>query len=55
MKPTPLEIAESVDMLRVLENGIKVKMAKTKYSTKAVDTKDDLLKVEEIMKQGHGN
>lgn len=51
MEPTPLEIIESVDMMRILENGMKVKMISTKYITKAVDTKEDLDKVVEIMKQ----
>jgi len=31
LEPTPLEIAESVDMLRVLEYGFKVKMIQTKH------------------------
>lgn len=50
MEPTPLEIIESVDMMRILENGMKVKMIDTEYSTKAVDTEEDLNKVIEIMK-----
>ena len=45
MNPTPLEISESIDMLRVLEHGIKVRMAPTKHSTQAVDTPEDLAKV----------
>ena len=49
LAPTPLEIAESVDMMRVLEHGKKVKMVPTKYQTYPVDTKEDLLRVEEIM------
>ena len=49
MKPTPLEIVESVDMMRILQNGLKVKMIPTKYNTFAVDTKADLLKVEKLM------
>jgi 3-deoxy-manno-octulosonate cytidylyltransferase (CMP-KDO synthetase) len=49
MEPTPLEIAESVDMMRVLEHGMKVKMVPTKYNTKAVDTKEDLQHVEQLM------
>ena len=49
MEPTPLEIAESVDMMRVLEHGMKVKMVPTKYNTKAVDTKEDLQHVERLM------
>ncbi len=51
MKPTPLEIAESVDMMRVLENGFKVYMAKTKYDSKAVDTPKDLKIVEMLLKK----
>lgn len=51
MEPTPLEIIESVDMMRILENGKKVKMVPTKYITKAVDTMDDLHQVENMMVQ----
>ena len=49
MEQTPLEIIESVDMMRIVENGLKIKMVKTKYSTHAVDTKDDLHHVEALM------
>jgi 3-deoxy-manno-octulosonate cytidylyltransferase (CMP-KDO synthetase) len=49
MKPTPLEIAESVDMMRVLEHGMKVKMIPTKHNTKAVDTQEDLNQVQLLM------
>ena len=51
MEPTPLEIIESVDMMRILENGMKVKMIDTKYETKAVDTHEDLDRVIEMMKE----
>lgn len=50
MAPTPLEIAESVDMMRILEHGLKVRMAPTAYDTQAVDTPQDLAKVEELMR-----
>lgn len=49
MTPTPLEIAESVDMMRVLEHGLKVKMAPTRHSSQSVDTPADLKKVEKLM------
>ena len=49
LAPTPIEIAESVDMMRVLEHGKKVKMVQTKFQTNPVDTPDDLLHVEELM------
>jgi len=45
MVPTPLEISESIDMLRVLEHGMKVRMAPTKFNTQAVDTPEDLERV----------
>jgi 3-deoxy-manno-octulosonate cytidylyltransferase (CMP-KDO synthetase) len=50
LEPTPLEIAESVDMMRVLEHGMKVRMVPTKHDTRAVDTPDDLRRVEELMR-----
>ena len=50
MEPTPLEIIESVDMMRILENGEKVKMVPTKYITKCVE---DLEQVEEMMKKDY--
>jgi len=48
---TTLEIKESVDMLRFLEHGYKVKMVKTAHPTYSVDTIQDLHKVEEIMRK----
>ena len=51
MKPTPLEEIESVDMMRILENGGKVKMCNTKYLTKAVDTEEDFDLVCRMMKE----
>jgi 3-deoxy-manno-octulosonate cytidylyltransferase (CMP-KDO synthetase) len=49
LAPTPLEIAESVDMMRVLEHGMRVRMAPTRHDTQAVDTPEDLRKVERLM------
>ena len=51
MKPPPLEKIESIDMLRVVENGYKLHLAKTKYFSHAVDTKKDLIKVEKYLKK----
>jgi 3-deoxy-manno-octulosonate cytidylyltransferase (CMP-KDO synthetase) len=53
MTPTPLEVAESVDMMRILEHGQKVRMVPTKHNTQSVDTLDDLKKVERLMKSIH--
>lgn len=49
LEPTPLEIVESVDMLRVLEHGYKVKMVPTDYDTYSVDTIEDLQRVDKLM------
>jgi 3-deoxy-manno-octulosonate cytidylyltransferase (CMP-KDO synthetase) len=49
LAPTPLEIAESVDMMRVLEHGMKVRMVPTRHNSQAVDTPDDLKRVEGLM------
>jgi 3-deoxy-manno-octulosonate cytidylyltransferase (CMP-KDO synthetase) len=46
LAPTPLEIAESVDMMRVLEHGLKVHMVPTRHSSSAVDTPADLVRVQ---------
>ena len=50
LKSTRLEKVESIDMLRVLEHGYKVKMVLTDYQTYSVDTPEDLRFVEEQMK-----
>ena len=49
MEQTPLEIAESVDMNRILEHGGKIKMVLTEINTYAVDTEHDLKNVEKHM------
>lgn len=57
MEQTTLEIIESVDMMRLLENGMNVKMVPTDVFTLAVDTQEDLDRVhsemegDELMKQ----
>jgi len=49
LQPTALEVAESVDMMRILEHGLKVRMVPTNHQTYAVDTPDDLKRVEQRM------
>jgi 3-deoxy-manno-octulosonate cytidylyltransferase (CMP-KDO synthetase) len=49
MQPTPLEIVESIDMLRILEHGMKVKLVPTQYDTHAVDTEIDRKHVEKLL------
>lgn len=50
LKETPLEIIESVDMMRILENGDKVRMVPISERTLSVDTQADLEKTREAMK-----
>jgi len=47
---TPLEEAESIDMLRFIEHGYKVKMVETHFATHAVDTEEDRRHVEMLLR-----
>ncbi len=49
LEPTPLERAESIDMLRALEHGYDVRMARTAHVTCSVDTPADLAHVSRLM------
>ena len=49
LPPTPLEQLESVDMLRLIEHGYRVKMVNTAFNTQAVDTEADLTRVAKLM------
>lgn len=51
LTPTPLEIIESVDMMRVIEHGYQVKMVFTATETYSVDTPEDLARVEKVMEK----
>lgn len=53
MKPTPLEEAEKLEQLRVLENGYKIKVVETKYDSIGVDTEEDLERVRKIAIENH--
>ena len=46
-----LEKAEENDLMRFIENGIKVKMIRSSYKTISVDTPKDLEKVRETIRQ----
>ena len=45
-----MEEAESIDMLRFIEHGYKVKMVETPYATYAVDTEKDRQQVETLLR-----
>lgn len=49
LEPTLLETEESLEQLRVLENGYRIKVAETEYDCIGVDTPEDLEQVREIV------
>jgi len=49
LEPTPLEAVESVDMLRAVEHGYKVKIVETKGIMFGVDVPSDVRKVEKML------
>jgi 3-deoxy-manno-octulosonate cytidylyltransferase (CMP-KDO synthetase) len=44
-----LEKAEKLEQLRLLENGVKIKMVETDYTGIGIDTQEDLKKAEQII------
>ncbi len=51
MEETLLERSESIDMLRIIEHGIKVKMIDVEGEFHPVDVSDDMITVEKIMRK----
>ena len=51
MQPSMLELTESLEQLRALENGYKIKVLPVEYQGVGVDTAEDLARVNEIFKQ----
>ncbi len=51
LKPTTLEEAESIDMLRILEHGYKVRLVETKFRTQSVDVPEEISRVELLMEK----
>jgi 3-deoxy-manno-octulosonate cytidylyltransferase (CMP-KDO synthetase) len=49
LSPTPLELQESIEMIRALQHGYKVRMIPSPYKSKSVDTDADRREVESIM------
>ncbi|MBM7622931.1 3-deoxy-manno-octulosonate cytidylyltransferase [Sporohalobacter salinus] len=51
LESTPLEQVESLEQLRALENGYRIKVVETEYTPVGVDTKNDLEKVRKLMEE----
>ncbi len=51
LQPTYLEQIEKLEQLRLLENGIKIKIVETEYESLSVDTPDDLEKARSFYKK----
>jgi 3-deoxy-manno-octulosonate cytidylyltransferase (CMP-KDO synthetase) len=51
LESTPLEIIESVDMMRFIENRRKIRIVETEYETYSVDIPSDVEKVVKVMEK----
>ncbi|KAK9093344.1 hypothetical protein Syun_028255 [Stephania yunnanensis] len=49
LPPTPLQLEEDLEQLKVLENGYKMKVIKVDHDAHGVDTPEDVVKIESLM------
>jgi 3-deoxy-manno-octulosonate cytidylyltransferase (CMP-KDO synthetase) len=52
LAPTPLERIESLEQLRALENGIRIRCVPTTHASIGVDTPEDLERAEALLRAG---
>lgn len=51
LPPTPLQLEEDLEQLKVLENGYKMKVIKVDHEAHGVDTPEDVEKIESFMRE----
>ncbi|KAL1820230.1 hypothetical protein DCAR_0416550 [Daucus carota subsp. sativus] len=51
LPPTPLQLEEDLEQLKVLENGYKMKVIKVDHNAHGVDTPEDVEKIERYMRE----
>ncbi|KAJ0500595.1 putative 3-deoxy-manno-octulosonate cytidylyltransferase [Helianthus annuus] len=51
LTPTPLQLEEDLEQLKVLENGYKMKVIKVDHDAHGVDTPEDVAKIESYMRE----
>ncbi len=51
LPPSPLELAERLEQLRVIENGYTIKVVETAHSSIGVDTPEDVARVESLLRK----
>jgi 3-deoxy-manno-octulosonate cytidylyltransferase (CMP-KDO synthetase) len=54
LPPSPLESVERLEQLRLLEEGISIYVVHTPFDTIGVDTEEDLLAAERVLRQQSG-
>ncbi|KAM6584570.1 hypothetical protein CsatB_011572 [Cannabis sativa] len=53
LEPTPLQLEEDLEQLKVLENGYKMKVIKVDHEAHGVDIPEDVEKIESLMRQNN--
>ncbi|XWS60824.1 hypothetical protein CRYUN_Cryun07bG0070600 [Craigia yunnanensis] len=51
LQPTPMQLEEDLEQLKVLENGYKMKVIKVDHEAHGVDTPEDVEKIESLMRE----